>query len=70
MECELENYGQSRPEEVRDEEPLQMNKEEMIKELYNLSRVKLSNSFEAKGKNVRVEHDMLLCLKSYERAFR
>ena len=42
----------------------------MLKEVYNLARVKLSNTFEAKGKIVKVEHDMLHCLKSYESAFR
>lgn len=51
-------------------EGLPINNEDMFKELYNLARVKLSNSFEAKGNQVRVEHDMLLCLKSYESALR
>lgn len=69
MECEYEENAQSLPEEVKDEEA-PMTKEGMINELLTLSRVKLGHSFEARGKNVRVEHEMLLCLKAYETAFR
>lgn len=68
MVCEYEN-AQSLPEDVKEEEE-PMTNERMINEFLAFSRVKLGHSFEARGKNVRVEHEKLGCLKAFESAFR